>query len=202
MNLLPYGVLMLDGTLTARFLNREAERLASANDGLMVRQGAVSAERPAESRALSDAVHRTLDAAAGASLFQGAALRLPRSNGNLDLEVLIVPLRADRLSVFPARPTAVMFVIDPEKTLLPIEHLLTTLYGLTPAEAALAALLANGKTVEECAAIRSITRETVRSTLKVVLNKTGSSRQADLIRRISQGPASLVRRHPGNTDPD
>jgi DNA-binding NarL/FixJ family response regulator len=64
-------------------------------------------------------------------------------------------------------------------------------YGLTPAESALACELAAGLTVAEAARRLRITTGTARVRLKVVFEKTCTSRQVALVRLLLLGPAQL-----------
>ncbi len=54
-------------------------------------------------------------------------------------------------------------------------------FGLTPAEARLAALLASGETLETAAEALRVTRETARSRVKSIFQKTDTHRQATLV---------------------
>jgi DNA-binding CsgD family transcriptional regulator len=58
------------------------------------------------------------------------------------------------------------------------------MFGLTPAEAALARLLAQGHSLTEAAAHLCVTRETTRSRLKNIFEKTQTHRQAELVRLL------------------
>jgi DNA-binding CsgD family transcriptional regulator len=73
-------------------------------------------------------------------------------------------------------------VRDPDKVRSAPARLYQALYGLTRAEARLAALIAEGRSLTEAAAMNGVTRETVRSQLKSVFQKTGANRQTELIR--------------------
>jgi DNA-binding CsgD family transcriptional regulator len=59
------------------------------------------------------------------------------------------------------------------------------LFDLTPAEARVAAAIAEGRTVEVIAAAANVSHETVRSQLKAVLGKAGVSRQVDLVQLLA-----------------
>jgi DNA-binding CsgD family transcriptional regulator len=61
---------------------------------------------------------------------------------------------------------------------------LRALYGLTPAEAKVAAGLAEGRTSAEIAARHSVSIGTLRNQLKAVFFKTGARRQAELVRLV------------------
>jgi DNA-binding NarL/FixJ family response regulator len=60
-------------------------------------------------------------------------------------------------------------------------ELIRSLFDLTPAEARVARGLAAGQTVQGLAAESGTSANTVRSHVKVVLSKTGYSRQADVV---------------------
>ena len=68
------------------------------------------------------------------------------------------------------------------------------LYGLTPTEARLACSVASGESLESYASARGINVSTARWTMKQALAKTGARRQADLVRILLTGPASIATR--------
>lgn len=58
---------------------------------------------------------------------------------------------------------------------------LQRLFGLTPAEAEMTELLANGESLESIAEVRDVSVDTVRSQLRTVFKKTGMPRQGELV---------------------
>jgi DNA-binding CsgD family transcriptional regulator len=66
------------------------------------------------------------------------------------------------------------------------------LFRLTPAEARLAAGIATGASLNEVADSLGIGRETARTQLRSVFAKTGTTRQAELVRIITRA-CPLVR---------
>jgi DNA-binding CsgD family transcriptional regulator len=62
----------------------------------------------------------------------------------------------------------------------PSPQILQRLFGLSPAEARVASGIAGRQTIETIAGDFGVSRETVRSQLKIVLAKTGAKRQLDL----------------------
>ena len=58
------------------------------------------------------------------------------------------------------------------------------MFGLTPSQAALTALLAGGESLDGAADRLAISRNTARWTLKHVFLRTGTSRQSELVRLI------------------
>jgi DNA-binding CsgD family transcriptional regulator len=67
----------------------------------------------------------------------------------------------------------------------PKPSLLAKLFGLTPAEAKLASLMAEGISVEKAAEALEISRETARNQLKAVFAKTATHRQSELVALLS-----------------
>jgi DNA-binding CsgD family transcriptional regulator len=63
-------------------------------------------------------------------------------------------------------------------------------YDLTSAEARVAAAVAAGRTIDEIADASAVSRETVRTHLKRVLSKTGTTRQGELAAML--GPLSAI----------
>lgn len=63
--------------------------------------------------------------------------------------------------------------------------LIEGLFDLTPAEARVATGLLAGETVRGFAAASNLSRETIRSHVKALMHKTGTHRQADLVRLLS-----------------
>jgi DNA-binding CsgD family transcriptional regulator len=86
----------------------------------------------------------------------------------------------------------VIFVGDPDRKSEIDESRLRQLYGLTNAEARVAALLACGHRLDEIAEMLNVAYETTRKHLKKVLAKAETDRQAELVRMIVTGPGGLL----------
>ena len=82
------------------------------------------------------------------------------------------------------RPWAVFTVFEPRAEVEIDPFLLTTTFGLTPAEARLVVLMVNGSTPEDCARELNVKISTVRSQLVSIYGKTAVSGQADLVRLV------------------
>ena len=74
---------------------------------------------------------------------------------------------------------------------MPTREALGTIYGLTPAEAEVVQLLAKGLPLDEIAADRGISLNTVRSHLKHIFSKTGTSRQGELLGLVMTDVGSI-----------
>jgi len=75
----------------------------------------------------------------------------------------------------------VILVRDLEENRLPPEMHLREAFGLTRAEAKLAARLAGGEPIDAAAEILGIAKATARSQLKAVFAKTDTRRQSELV---------------------
>jgi DNA-binding CsgD family transcriptional regulator len=92
----------------------------------------------------------------------------------------VVPIRGSARDVF-TRCAAMLMLTPLTRPEAPPAELIRSLFDLTPAEARVARGLAAGQTVKDIAAESGTSTNTVRTHVKVVLTKTGYSRQADVV---------------------
>ena len=112
-----------------------------------------------------------------------ASIGVRMHEGAVPLVVHLLPLRGRARDVGES-DGVLMLVANPANALLPNADLLRLLFDLTPAEARVARLLAEGMTVEQVAATNRTAVMTVRSQLRAIFLKTGTVRQADLVRLL------------------
>lgn len=106
-------------------------------------------------------------------------IALPRRE---QLPLMAYPLRLADLAANPfAAGRAIIILRDPEERARPPEDELRQVFGLTVAEARLAARLASGAELKDVSAELGIARETSRHHLKNIFAKTGVRRQAELV---------------------
>ncbi|RYE94292.1 MAG: serine/threonine protein kinase [Myxococcales bacterium] len=183
----PAPLALLDDRGRVVVASARAERLLGARDGLQTERGVLTCVRPVEARALAAALARTAALAdAGArppATALPAAVVVTRAAGS-PLTVLLSPLRphSELRARSPSAARVLAIVHDPDHRLTLRHELLVRLHGLTATEARLAAALAAGQTLADFAAERGTTEATARTHLKRVLDKTGTKRQADLVR--------------------
>ncbi len=120
---------------------------------------------------------------------KSGSLQIPAQPDTTALSIVVMPLRQDGSIVWgPVSPTVLVCVIDRSiETSAPIERL-TALFGLTPAEAALAAQLCAGQDVRAIAHATHRSVNTVRSLLTRLMFKTDTNRQAELVRLLGMVP--------------
>jgi DNA-binding CsgD family transcriptional regulator len=122
-----------------------------------------------------------------------APVVLPRRNGLRPLIVSIIPVVGAAHDIFHL-VAAIVSVTDLEaEPIGPSTSAIQEAFGLTPSEAKLAHDIAIGKTLPEIAALSGTSKETLRSRLKSIFNKTGTARQAELAMLLAQLPKSSPR---------
>lgn len=183
------GVILLDPRMQVVAMNRVAERVMAAHDGLLTKQNIVSAEHAAESARLQELIAKAVNTGNGSGLDSAGALTISRRDLP-PLQVLISPVRGCDLD--QNRPVrAIMFVKDPNQRIRPKNETLHALFGLTAAECRLALLLADGHAPKQIAEMVGVGRNTLKSQLASIFRKTGTSRQSQLVRLLSHLLPSL-----------
>ncbi len=166
------------------FANRSARRLLDSRDGLVVDREGLRAVRSRETNALRALIGCTVSSFGQGQSQSGGGLNVTRANGRRALQVLVSPIRTLQSLHVGERAVAAIFVTDPEQISEKPEVVLVRLYGLTPAEAKVAALIVRGASARQAAEALAISYNTVKSHLKRVFAKTGTNGQGDLIRLV------------------
>lgn len=183
------GVLLLDAAGHPLAVNRAAEALLAAGDTLRTGRDGIRAVLPVETAALQRLVARAATSGPGGA--SDGVINLSRPPPRRPLNVLVAPLRGGPLRGAARRAAVVMFVTDPERLPSPSIEGVQRWLGLTRAEAALVAELLRGRRVEEAADTLAISSHTARTQLKRALAKTGTGRQAELLRLALSAPNML-----------
>jgi DNA-binding CsgD family transcriptional regulator len=194
MDLLLYGVILLDESGQVLLANRVALAQLAARDGLTDDKGMLGAGKRAESSALKKLIAGALDAAAGRGLGSGGMVSVSRRSGR-PLSLLVAPLKrqAQAPDPFGGRyPAVVVFVSDPGKRIDAPAATLVRLHGLSLAEARVAAEMLEGGSLSDVAERLGITRNTANTHLKRVFEKTGTRRQSDLVRLLLLDAATFA----------
>lgn len=110
-------------------------------------------------------------------------LAVRRADGR-PLALLVAPLRGERVGTVAAAGRVVVVVKDPDRVAPAPVELLRRAYGLTAAEARVGAGLLDADRLQDVADRLRIGRETARSHLQWAFDKTGTRRQAELVRLI------------------
>lgn len=176
------GVILLDGAGTIVGTNRLA-------DALLDRGTAIARDRDrlkvCGSRSRTAALRRPLCGSDdGQVIVAGEAAGDP-------LHLLVRPWSYEQGD--GAGPAHVVYLDSSADQMAPRAEALRRRFGLSHAEARMAALLASGRTLAEAGKAMGLTPASARTYGKRVLARTGASRQADLIRMILTSLARLDR---------
>lgn len=178
------GELMISNPVANDIFNRA--------DGLLISNKVVRAARSDDSQMLIDEIARVASLQTpdhDSHIYTPLALR--REASTIPLTVIIRPGPAFAPIAQPMRRSALLVMRDPDDVATNITHALRELFGLTNAEANLAAELAKGVSLDDISTLFQVSRNTVKSQLKSIFQKLGVSRQADLVRIVlNSGAAS------------
>lgn len=162
--------------------NRRAEALLRAGDALRLQAGVLAAAGDGAARlqsALAEAV----------ATRQSQSLHLVAPSGPCSLTILPLPA-AGPLARLLDRAELLVLASHGASRRMPTARQLMQLFGLTPAEARLAKALAGGDALDAYAQENDLGMTTVRSHLRSVFTKTGTRRQAGLVRLLAGIPAT------------
>lgn len=176
------GVMVLDGAGHVCYANREAEKLLACGRGLRRDEaGAVRALLQWQNQKLYRLIAQA--AAGERDIESRGCLRVSRAQGQ-PLTLLVAPLAEEGANPGAAKCGALVFIHDPDATPALLAETVRWHFELTPAQARLAAALAAGDSVTDCATSLGVSVATVRTHLKEIFAKTGARRQSDLVRLL------------------
>jgi len=183
---LPTAVLALDPELRLVVANRAAEELAATGDCLKIAGGKLELRDPDARDALRVAVGGLAAASRGHGTAAGDSFPISRPSLACPYVATAIPIRP----LVPIDKTngacCLLLIEDPDRRDVPPVRRLEQMWGLTPAEARAAALLASGLSPREISVQLEISFNTVRSHLQMIFLKTDTSRQSDLIRLLTR----------------
>jgi DNA-binding CsgD family transcriptional regulator len=192
LEVLPFGVCILDTDARVLAANQVAREIFERHDGLTFsRERLVIADRTSRDRLGEFLAWAATHGEARSGSLTGEIL-VPSPSQRRPLCLLLAPCHSADGIGSADQPAATAFVIDTERPVVLDERRLQRLYQLTPAEARLAALLAEGWPLREAARKLGISYQTARTHLRHVLSKTMTDRQPELVRLILSGPAPIL----------
>jgi DNA-binding CsgD family transcriptional regulator len=184
---LSVALFVCDHRGTVRTLTPTAEILVTGRCGLQLVNGQLGASRPAEAKALSQAI----EAAAATRVKPGppclrtVIVRGPEPDAApVVLDVFALPPR-HRFDLLSFTPRVLIVARGSRAAHDRRGAVLSAAYGLTPAETDVALRVAEGKTVGAIAKARAVAVGTVHAQIKTILSKVGVNRQAELAARLS-----------------
>jgi DNA-binding CsgD family transcriptional regulator len=164
--------------------NKAAETMLRIGDALRIVAGRLVAESPAQTETLHRLIRRAAGSGAG-DPDDGAGMIIDgRSGGRHGL--MVMPL--NRCPTFPEKPDRALALVtmsNLDQQTSPGRHLID-MFGLTAAESRLAAEIAAGRRLDVLAEEHRVRMTTLRTQLRAIYGKTGTSRQAELVHLVSR----------------
>jgi DNA-binding CsgD family transcriptional regulator len=188
---LPLGMLVLDGDRQVLIENASASQALALDDGIEIRATGLAAADARENAKLQDLIEAALESTSGQGLNGTSFMQVSRPSGRQPFSLMLSPLLSAPSGALSSKAVVACFISDPEAGHVPTVDALGQIYGLTPAEAEVVQLLAKGLPLDEIAADRGISLNTVRSHLKHIFSKTGTSRQGELLSLVMTDVASI-----------
>ena len=175
-----HGAMLVAEEGRPQLANRTALAILEKKDGISLARTGLVADRASDTRLL----HRLLQEAITSPESgepKDSPITLQRRTAHTALIVRVVP--GPGLGCWSG-PTALLKLYDQDLSVVVDERALSSLYGLTRGEATLAALLVQGKSIEDAAAELFISTHTARTHLKRIFMKTDTHRQTELVVRM------------------
>lgn len=177
------GILLLDGGGRILFANRALRAMARPHNGLRLSREHIEAVNSDDNATLQRLIAGATGQLNQLNAARGGVLRLASASGGPGLSVAVSPMGTETpwAGVVPA---AVVLVTDPSAQPAPPDEMMRGLFGLTPAEMRVATRLTAGDSPERAAQALDVSITTVRWHLASLYRKTGTGRQAELVRRL------------------
>ncbi len=184
----PLGMMVVDDD-ELKVANRAARTMLDEGDAVRLQSGRLGGATRRADTDLRAAINEALD---GDDRAVGVTLPIDHAE---PVRAVVRRLHPNSAGMVGARSEAVaLYVTDPRKPVETPEEILQRLFGLTPREASVLRILVEGDDLQVVASRLSISIETVRSHVKHIMDTTGASRQAELVRMVLSSPAWIAGR--------
>lgn len=179
---LDHGVALIDRELRVAYANAALEGILETELVMRRRLGRLSIPALPAQRALETAARRLTDPCGG---FQGAVVEVPDPDGTPAYTLTLAPALGDATSALAPQARILVFVTDERRAALdPPTERLEAAFGLSSAEARVAALAAQALRPPAIADALAVSENTVKSHLKSIYDKLGVRSLAGLVRAV------------------
>jgi len=182
LEMVKYGAMLVAVEGHPHVANRAALAILERNDGLSLTNTGLVADRASDTRLLLKLLQDAIKMPERGEP-KDSPFTLPRKTARTALIVRIVPGPGLSCWCSTENRAAMLMLYDQDPGLEVNISMLSKLYGLTRGEAALAASLIRGKSIEEASEELFISPHTARTHLKRIFMKTDTHRQTELVVR-------------------
>ena len=180
------GMILLNLSGAATFINDAAQAILLANDGLALTNQGFVTHRPPEARRLQQLVHGALGARHGAGRRPGGRVLVTRPSGKRPYVVSVMPAPPTERFLAGHSIGCVVHLQDLADVALPSRTTLSAVFGLTDREADLAIELVRCAGLEPAAASAGMAYNTARNHLQSIARKTGAQGQAEIVQLLGR----------------
>lgn len=183
---LRFGVLLVTREAQILSANRIARQLLDSRDGLTTTSGRLVALSARQTTTLHELIAASQQPNQGDS-YGLHGLRIPRPRAHIPLQVVISSVPSSEHCP-AAGPLAAVYIIDPSLAADGRAHSFARQHGLTPAEARVATVIANGSNGRLAARLLGVSYNTIKTHLKRIYSKTGVDGHSALMRLLLVAP--------------
>lgn len=188
-NRVPQGVVLVTETGKIAFMNEAANRYFGAGKPLKLdKAGLIAAPDSSQTARLRNLIASVFNTSSASAEVYGGSMKLNAAGFGRPLSLLVTPFteRFGTSGLFDRQ--AMLFINDPLNNNNGSDADLRMIYGLTPTEARVALLLADGHSTRQISETLGIAENTTRTHLKRIFGKTETNRQGSLIKLILATP--------------
>ena len=178
------GVIIVDKQQRVVTANTSAHDISERSGAFKCSGGRVKMTAVEADATLTNILQRSIGTATGSANDQGGSLVVPSRRDHSKLLFDIMPLRDDGFSDADGVKGAAVFILDPTADYPFSTAGLREIFNLTNSETQVSQLLVNGLSVNQIAEQRDTRPDTVRDQLKSIYQKTDTSGQLDLLRKV------------------
>ncbi len=185
-------IVLIDDQRRVQQANPAARALLAANDAVFESGGHLYCRRPCDDSVLLQGLQELLWGEA-TPVTDTLFVRARAAAADVGLGLYLDALRPEKtLHVFGERPLAMVTIHDPRDHPTLDPFVVATAFALTPAEARVAVALAAGASPEQIATRHRTSIHTVRSQVQTILQKTGTTRQAEMVGMLAGLPTTRI----------
>ena len=188
---LSLGTIILDDNGEVLSSNQLASDILAERDGIFIQANRLRIDDAEGNRELQKLIQAGTSVGERDKAVMVSALRVRRPSGATDLGLALRPIKPGEWSDRHSAPCLAIYISDPGRQAEASHHVLAELFDLTPAEARLSILLAQGLGLTQAAEELGVAHNTTRTQLRSIFAKTGVTRQAELVGLILKSVATL-----------
>lgn len=187
---LPIGILLVKNDAKIVSMNSFARQLLDDNNLIADDNDYFKCLDPLSNKMMGELIHKaTLDDNQESNTFS-----IKNEENKNVYSLYVLPARSELVEGLSGN-VCTIFIATAEASKTLSSQSLKDVYGLSAAEIRIAQHLVEGKTLEEATEEFHVSLHTVKSQLKSVFAKTGTTRQAELVGELLSNPALVVKKY-------